>query len=73
MKTIRSGLMIGALGALLLSGCSSFKSQGLACACIDGKAMKKEAHHTEKQTTTNVPSGLFDPFASEQNHWNTSL
>lgn len=70
MKTIRNGLMIGAIGALLLSGCSSYKSQGLAC---DDKAMKKEAHHTERQTTTGMPSGLFDPYSSNLNHWDTSL
>ncbi|MFP6007095.1 hypothetical protein ACLF8X_01275 [Helicobacter pylori] len=33
--------MIGAIGALLLSGCSSYKSQGLAC--VDDKAMKKRS------------------------------
>ncbi|QDK10603.1 hypothetical protein [Helicobacter pylori] len=71
MKTIRNGLMIGAIGTLLLSGCSSYKSQGLAC--VDDKAMKKEAHHIERQTTTGMPSGLFDPYSSNLNHWDTSL
>ncbi len=71
MKTIRNGLMIGAIGTLLLSGCSSYKSRGLAC--VDDKAMKKEAHHTERQTTTGMPSGLFDPHSSNLNHWDTSL
>ncbi|WQR92116.1 hypothetical protein FFR87_00655 [Helicobacter pylori] len=65
MKTIKNGIMIGTLGALLLSGCSSsFKSQSLAC--VDGKAMKKEAHQVQRETTIHVPSGLFDHYSSDQ-------
>ncbi|WP_187857566.1 hypothetical protein KVC60_01470 [Helicobacter pylori] len=65
MKMIRNSLMIGVLGALLLSGCSSsFKSQSLAC--VDGKAMKKETHQVQRETTIHVPSGLFDPYSSDQ-------
>ncbi len=46
MKTIKNGIMIGTLGALLLSGCSSFDTQRLACLPKDHSlkdASKKEA------------------------------
>ncbi len=65
MKMIRNSLMVGALGALLLSGCSSsFKSQTLAC--VDGKAMEKQTHQAQKETTIRMPSGLFDIYSSDQ-------
>ncbi|WRA72423.1 hypothetical protein FE348_00270 [Helicobacter pylori] len=47
MKTIKNGIMIGTLGALLLSGCSSFDTQRFACLPKDHSSKdastKKEA------------------------------
>ncbi|GAA6988202.1 hypothetical protein ID0090_09010 [Helicobacter pylori] len=62
MKTIKNGMMIGTLGALLLSGCSSFDAQRFACLPKDHSlkdaSAKKEAQY--------MPSGFFDPYSSDQ-------
>ncbi len=62
MKTIKNGMMIGTLGALLLSGCSSFDTQRFACLPKDhslkGTPTKKEVQY--------MPRGFFDPYSSDQ-------
>ncbi|GAA7427481.1 hypothetical protein ID0988_12700 [Helicobacter pylori] len=69
MKTIKNGMMIGALGALLLSGCSSFDAQRFACLPKDHSLKdapaKKEAQYTHK--------GFFDPYSSNLNHWDSTF
>ncbi len=55
-------MMIGVLGALLLSGCSSFDTQRFACLPKDHSLkdapIKKEAQY--------MPRGFFDPYSSDQ-------
>ncbi len=62
MKTIKNGMMIGVLGALLLSGCSSFDTHRFACLPKDHSLKdaptKKEAQY--------MPRGFFDPYSSDQ-------
>ncbi len=68
MKTIKNGIMIGTLGALLLSGCSSFDTQRFACLPKDHSlkdASKKEAQY--------MPKGFFDPYSSNLNHWDSTF
>ncbi len=55
MKTIKNGMMIGTLGALLLSGCSSFDAQRLACLPKDHSL--KDA--STKKETQYTPKGFF--------------
>ncbi len=49
MKTIKNGIMIGTLGALLLSGCSSFDAQRFACLPKDHSS--KDASTKKKRNT----------------------
>ncbi len=49
MKTIKNGMMIGTLGALLLSGCSSFDAQRFACLPKDHSP--KDASTKKKRNT----------------------
>ncbi|GAA7476274.1 hypothetical protein ID1078_00010 [Helicobacter pylori] len=69
MKTIKNGIMIGTLGALLLSGCSSFDTQRFACLPKDHSSKdastKKEAQYT--------PKGFFDPYSSNLYHWDSTF
>ncbi len=69
MKTIKNGIMIGTLGALLFSGCSSFDTQRFACLPKDHSlkdaSTKKEAQYT--------PKGFFDPYSSSLNHWDSTF
>ncbi|GAA8044049.1 hypothetical protein JP0566_05970 [Helicobacter pylori] len=62
MKTIKNGIMIGILGALLLSGCSSFDTQRFACFPKD-HSLKDASTKKEVQYT---PKGFFDPYSSDQ-------
>ncbi|GAA9788729.1 hypothetical protein VN0365_13730 [Helicobacter pylori] len=65
MKTIKNGIMIGTLGALLLSGCSSFDTQRFACLPKD-QSLKNASTKKEAQYT---PKCFFDPYSSSLNHW----
>ncbi len=62
MKTIKNGMMIGALGTLLLSGCSSFDTQRFACLPKDHSLKDAPA----KKEVQYMPSGFFDPYSSDQ-------
>lgn len=69
MKTIKNGIMIGTLGALLLSGCSSFDTQRFACLPKDHSS--KDA--STKKEVQYMPKGFFDPYSSNLNHWDSTF
>ncbi|MBH0234985.1 hypothetical protein [Helicobacter pylori] len=69
MKTIKNGIMIGTIGALLLSGCSSFDTQRFACLPKDHSS--KDA--STKKEAQYMPKGFFDPYSSNLNHWDSTF